>query len=900
MKKIIFSLISIMLSVFAVSAQEFPMDDILYTECSGNFTDSQGLAADYLPGETFTTTFCSPFPTDLTQIAFTQFDLAPGDVLIAYDGDSSNAPFIGAFGSFLAPSIIEASATNPTGCLTFVFTSNPTSPGAPGWSANVICVDNCQTITSAVTTTPAPDADGVLRICQGDTVDMVGNPNFSVDGTGATLEFLMPDGSRVSGTTASMTLANPGVYVVDFIVTDPTGCRDRSLEDVKVLVSTDPDFTGTIAEREIVCFGDTVQISGVVESTQFTAEVAPPITGTTFLPDRSNSNPDPRFGEYETCIDVQGLAPGATLTDVTNLVSVFINMEHSYLGDLEIVLRAPNGAELLLQNRTGGGTFAGEPIDVDTNLNPGVGYLYRFTEQGTATQTWAQAQIGNATLPAGDYLADDPFSVLLGTELNGLWCLNIKDWLFSDNGYIFEWGLEFDPSIVPNVDSFIPGEVTEAWQANPDIIATDVVGDTTTITVQPSVVGQNCYTFEFNDDFGCTYTEEVCIEMAAEIITATPTAIETCESLGNTTVNLRPAGTEALNGLPQLDYSITYHESQADAEDGINGITNITNFTVTTDTDVFIRIFNRRTECFNVEILSISFSDVAVNPSMDIDECDSVPLDNITSFNLTMNEAEILGTQDPNDVSVSYYTTAAAATAGVLGTEIPDPTNYENTDITETIHVRVEDSSDAGCFATGSFVINILSGPPIGIAPDLSECDTAPFDLRLEFDLSLQDDSVLDGLSSTDYSVAYFNSEADAFADVNQLSSLYTAADGEVIVARLTDDLTGCQSTSTFSVTVEGCEVIFPEGFSPNNDGTNETFEIPNIQQYANFELKVFNRLGSVVYETNAVNYEEFAGVPNSGLNSGDGLLPVGTYFYVMKFNEPGLQDIASWLYINY
>jgi gliding motility-associated-like protein len=388
--------------------------------------------------------------------------------------------------------------------------------------------------------------------------------------------------------------------------------------------------------------------------------------------------------------------------------------------------------------------------------------------------------------------------------------------------------------------------------------------------------------------------------MAADIITATPTAIETCESLGNTVINLRPAGTEALNGLPQLDYSITYHESQTDAEEGINGITNITNYTVTADTDIFIRIFNRRTECFKVEVLSISYSNITVNPSQDIDLCDSLPFDDTEQFDLTLNEAEILGTQDPNAVEILYYTSATAATAGVLGTEIPDPTAYTNAAISETIHVRVQDAADAGCFATGSFVINVLAGPPIGTELDLSECDTAPFDLRLEFDLSLQNDSVLGGLSSTEYSVAYFNSEADAFSNTNQLSTLYTAADGEVIVARLTDNLTGCQSTSTFTVNVEQCEVIFPEGFSPDNNGTNDTFEIPNIEQYANFELKVFNRLESVVFETSASNYVEFDGVPNTGLNAGDGLLPVGTYFYVVKFNEPGIQDIASWLYINY
>jgi gliding motility-associated-like protein len=901
MKKIIFSLMCTMLFAFTISAQEFPMADMLYTECSGTFTDSQGVAADYLPDETFTTTICSPFPTDRVQVAFTQFDLAAGDVLIVYDGDSTSAPFLAAYGSFLAPTTILAGNSNTTGCLTFVFTSNPTSPAAAGWSADLSCIDVCQNIQSQVTVTPAPGVDGLVRVCQGDTVTIDGVAVFPAGST-PDLEILLPNGTRVPGNQVSQVLDVPGVYIFDFIVSDPfTGCRDRTQEDVVVLVSTTPDFTGTEAVNDIVCFGETVDITGVVETQQFAAQVAPPQSGTTFLPDVAGAT-------YETEIEVNAFAPGATVNAASDLRSAYIIMEHSYMGDLDILLIAPNGVEVFFMAypNGGGGTWLGEAIDVFPVTNaPGVGYRYTFTEQPTATQTLAtagQALPGAVPVPEGDYLPEDPFSDFIGSELNGDWTIRVVDNLSIDNGYIFEWGLNFNPNIIPPGDrTYEPVEVQEFWQANTDIIATEVVGDTTTITVQPSVVGINCYTFEFLDDFGCTYTEEVCIEQAAEVTTATPTPVEVCESLGNTTINLNPSGTESRNGLPQLDFSITYYENLADAEAGApNTITNTSGYAVTSSADVYIRVFNRRTSCFEIETLSITYSNVTVSPAQDIDLCDVFPFDTTEIFDLTLNEIELIGTQDPTTVDVLYYTTLAAAQAGVMGTEIPDPTAYANTDLTETIHVRIQDAADAGCFGTGSFVINLLDGPPVGIAPDLSECDEAPFDLRLEFDLSLQDDSILDGLSSADYSVAYFISEQDAINDNNQLSSLYTADNGDVIYARLTDDFTGCDNISTFTVTVEGCEVIFPEGFSPDNDTINDTFEIPNVQQYANFELKVFNRLGSVIYETRATNYEEFKGVPNTGLNAGDGLLPVGTYFYVMKFNEPGIQDIASWLYINY
>ena len=42
-----------------------------------------------------------------------------------------------------------------------------------------------------------------------------------------------------------------------------------------------------------------------------------------------------------------------------------------------------------------------------------------------------------------------------GCELNGTWTLRcIDDWEI-DNGYIFWWSLEFDPSLIPDCDDWV-------------------------------------------------------------------------------------------------------------------------------------------------------------------------------------------------------------------------------------------------------------------------------------------------------------------------------------------------------------------------------------------------------------------------------------------------------------
>ena len=264
-------------------------------------------------------------------------------------------------------------------------------------------------------------------------------------------------------------------------------------------------------------------------------------------------------------------------------------------------------------------------------------------------------------------------------------------------------------------------------------------------------------------------------------------------------------------------------------------------------------------------------------------------------FDLLSQNATILGSQSSTEFRVDYFTSQADADSNM--NVIANPDFYASTG--ETIYVRVSNIQDPNCFNTGIFDLIVNAPPTIGNAQDITECDESPIDGSTPFDFSINDAAILDGQSSAGFTVSYHTSQIDADSGSNALSPNAIVSAG-TIYARLVDNSTGCYNTSTFNFIVETCEVEVPEGFSPNGDMINDTFSIPGIDQYDNFELKVFNRLGSVVYETKASNYVEFAGIPNAGLNSGDGLLPVGTYFYVIKFNDADVEDIASWLYINY
>jgi len=105
-------------------------------ECGKVFFDPGGLG-DYANNQNVTHTLCPEPGTDYVSVDFTSFDIANGDLLSVYDGNSTGSPLIGQFNNNNAPTNIAASSGG-TGCLTFRFTSNNNTTGT-GFRANINC-----------------------------------------------------------------------------------------------------------------------------------------------------------------------------------------------------------------------------------------------------------------------------------------------------------------------------------------------------------------------------------------------------------------------------------------------------------------------------------------------------------------------------------------------------------------------------------------------------------------------------------------------------------------------------------------------------------------------------------------------------------------------------------------
>lgn len=99
-------------------------------------------------------------------------------------------------------------------------------------------------------------------------------------------------------------------------------------------------------------------------------------------------------------------------------------------------------------------------------------------------------------------------------------------------------------------------------------------------------------------------------------------------------------------------------------------------------------------------------------------------------------------------------------------------------------------------------------------------------------------------------------------------------------------DALGCRATESIDVGKSEDDCLFiPNAFSPNGDGTNDTWNIRNISLYAGAEVRVFNKWGNVVFQSTGYSR------PWDGFYNGRLLEPATYYYFVdLKNGDPVYQ----------
>jgi len=520
MKKSIFLLTFPALFAISSQAQEISIASTdIYTACEGAVVDSGLSAADYGANENQTITWCPEAPETVLNLYWVVFDLDAASTITIYDGDDNTASVVGTYsGDELQGEDIFSGDTNSSGCMTVEFVSGAGSSG--NFGAYASCGYPCDRPFAIVNPTELQP----MHACLNEPVFLESLSSTVADGQEiVSWVWDLGDGNtdNTSGPTVNHTYTQPGLYVMNLELTDDNDCQNNNVLDYQILVSTDPNFAGTSTDATI-CVGDEIDLTGMIEGVLYTAEPSVDFGGGLFIPDDQGAC-------FSSELTFTSFYPNAVVEDANaDIINAFINFEHSYMGDLTITFTCPNNQSILVHQQGGGTTFLGVPIDDDLDLAPGVGWDY-YWEPLATNGTWGEN--AQPTLPAGSYESVQPFTNLNGCPLNGTWEVEVCDLWASDNGFIFDWSLEFAPYLYPEAISFTPtfGDGCDSTQWNgPSIV--DNGADCSVVTILPSNMGVETYTFIGINDFGCLYEQSLDVTVVGVLPTIPSTSTQFCGS----------------------------------------------------------------------------------------------------------------------------------------------------------------------------------------------------------------------------------------------------------------------------------------------------------------------------------------------------------------------------------
>ncbi len=106
----------------------------------------------------------------------------------------------------------------------------------------------------------------------------------------------------------------------------------------------------------------------------------------------------------------------------------------------------------------------------------------------------------------------------------------------------------------------------------------------------------------------------------------------------------------------------------------------------------------------------------------------------------------------------------------------------------------------------------------------------------------------------------------------------------------LTGEINGCFISDEVVVSV-GLELKITNTFSPNEDGKNDTWEIPGLVNYPNCLVEIFDRWGQQVFTATGYNSKKaWNGTKN------DKKLTPGVYYYVIELRDEDSKRLTGYL----
>ncbi|MDG5492381.1 T9SS type B sorting domain-containing protein [Psychroserpens sp. SPM9] len=261
------------------------------------------------------------------------------------------------------------------------------------------------------------------------------------------------------------------------------------------------------------------------------------------------------------------------------------------------------------------------------------------------------------------------------------------------------------------------------------------------------------------------------------------------------TFNLSSKDSEVLAAVPSSNYTITYHLTATDAQNGNNPIFGTIQNTSNPQT-IFIRIVDTTNGCLAFQNFNLIVNPLPnITPPSVLLACDDTDADGFTTIDLSQKDDEI--TNGNFDLVVSYHYTQNDADNGMNAIPLP----YVNTNPTETLFVNVTNSS-TGCSITTTLDLEVLGNPVINTDNHYIEACDLDHDGFAMFDLTSITDDVLEGL--TGVNVTFHETQEDADLGVNPITDETNYAniniDEQTVFIRVEDANTGCATTTPIEI----------------------------------------------------------------------------------------------------
>ncbi len=511
----------------------------------GVLYDSGGAAASYPANQNFAYTICTngnPLSAQVVSVL-----MGTGDFLAVFDGTNTiTSPLLFVFdanNSLASGAQLRASATNLSGCLTFQMSSDAALEG--NFQFTLSCLPACQNITADVlSSSPAIGVNDTnyIDLCPKDTLIITGTGiytqnNITYAQSDATSIFYWDFGilGKDTGQTIILPIPIPKIYSFTMIVMDVNGCRSINELPYTIRKAPQPELSTIIADSTLCLNQSTLMYSQIfsqsidsfVTGDTIRLQSSVSVTDTVFLPDDS----DNISGNGITTpiiynLPISGYQPGAQMTLTSDLIEICLDIEHSWVGDLDIILVCPSGQSIALIDFSPPGTPGNDLGIPGVGTAAGTPFTYCWSPTATlGSIAVGQPAIANTPITAGTYSPVGNWNSLIGCPLNGNWSIQIFDDYGGDDGWTFGASASFNPAKLASNDSLVIRYENPLWQPNSNI-TTFLGNDSIQITLTDTA--QTTFYFSVEDNLGCIFYDTATIYPDVYEVVASPDSTLIC------------------------------------------------------------------------------------------------------------------------------------------------------------------------------------------------------------------------------------------------------------------------------------------------------------------------------------------------------------------------------------